>query len=107
MGARARALLVCEVDLDKVAERESEQQGAAAGGSTLPAAYVLVERPDAIRLLHVLVFNDAHAPASSQRLSGLTLLVAGVWVAAMVLHWALAHKAQIKAAWRVLAQGWS
>lgn len=77
--------------------------GKSVAESALPDTFLLVKRPDAIRLLYVLIYCDERAPqrAASRRVNWCTLLVV-VYALGMVLQW-LVSDPYVR---RVLRQYW-
>ncbi|KAG2489460.1 hypothetical protein HYH03_012096 [Edaphochlamys debaryana] len=82
-GSKLRVMLVCEVDLDRACTEGAPGAGAGGGsavssGPALPDTYLLVQRPDALRLLFLMVYADApagHAVRPAGRVNWCTVMV--------------------------------
>ncbi|GLC47231.1 hypothetical protein PLESTB_001308000 [Pleodorina starrii] len=96
-GTKLRALLVCEVDLDKSTTERGGTGGSAGfapasssgavSAAPLPDTYLVVQRADAVRLLYVLLYCDASRTARPARVHWCTVMV--VLYAAFLLGKAL------------------
>lgn len=80
-------------------------------GGDLPETYLVIKRPDAIRLLHVLVYSDAQAPPPAaaagswwRRVNWCTVLVV-LYAAAMVVQWAV-HDRRVRVALKQYWRWW-
>ncbi|GIM16796.1 hypothetical protein Vretimale_19388, partial [Volvox reticuliferus] len=70
-GTKQRALLVCEVDMEKCKHVEE----AGSGDAQIPETYLLVSSSEGVRLLYVLLYCDARHPPRSFRINPCTLIV--------------------------------
>ncbi|GIL63880.1 hypothetical protein Vafri_17892 [Volvox africanus] len=71
-GTKQRALLVCEVDMEKCKHVEE----AGSGDAQIPETYLLVSSSDGVRLLYVLLYCDARHPQRSLRITPCTVIIA-------------------------------
>jgi hypothetical protein len=89
LGNSARCLLVCVVDSSK----HNADDDAQAGSSGVAAGYLLVQRPDAVRLLAVLLYAEKHSTASGgRRRWSLSVVVVVVYVVALFVQWVMNNR---------------